>query len=160
MPEQEDTNKEEAAQPPDLPGNLTEQDVEFVQRFRESEAEPPDLPRAEPTAPPVKPKVSPARPPSPPADDAQGGADLSGIAQSASVGGRFAGPVGALLGAGAGLLMGRGKDAPIGGLEGTGTQRDESAESLRTLVELQRKIAAVGTPIKDAITTQAVGSRM
>jgi hypothetical protein len=150
--------------PPDLPGNLTDRDVDFVQRFRESEAEPPELPQAEPSPPPQakSPSVSPALPPATtPADVAQGGADLSGIAQGASVGGRFAGPVGALLGAGAGFVAGGQRSKPIGTPGGQAAmQQDETQNTLRQLLAVQQGIAKHGSPIKDEIRTQAVGSRM
>ncbi len=73
------------------------------------------------------------------------------------------GPAGAALGGAAGFLLGQAiqkKPTPIGTLEGRNVAQTDDSDTLRQLLAVQQKIARAGTPIKDAIQTQAAGSRL
>jgi hypothetical protein len=125
-----------AAEPPPLP---REEEAPFIREFREEEAEP---------------EVQAAPP------EKEGGGGVSGAIQGAFLGGK-AGPIGAAVGAATGFLLGQSSPKPIGTLEGGSVQDrdDETKQTLQAMLELQQKVARVGTPIKDQVTTQAAGSR-
>lgn len=137
--------------PPDLPGG-----DEFVQRHRG--VEPPPLPGpAEP--PPLPPAAEP--PPLSPESQPAGESSMAAAVGGASQGKGF-GPAGMAVGAVAGFLAAEAqKPQAIGSFEGgTVRQEDESIRQLKDLVAITRQTAALGLPVKDAITTNATNSRI
>jgi hypothetical protein len=161
--EDQETLKQEAGVlPPDLPedrpGALTQADVDFVDANRDQggeAVEPPPIPPVD-----VQPQqLAP--------DDTQGeqpgpGDVVGDVAGGAVKGARLGGLPGAVVGAGVGFLAGRsGKRSRVGSLEGPGgSTQDETASIMKQLLAVQQGIARVGSPIKDAVTTNAIGSRM
>ncbi len=78
-------------------------------------------------------------------------------------GAAIGGAPGAAVGGAAGFLLGAAiqkKPTPIGTLEGGSVTQEDNSDTLRQLLAVQQKIARAGTPIKDAIQTQAAGSRL
>ena len=134
-PEQEEFVASHQQQPPPLPGKF----------------EPPTLP---PKAPPRQP------PPLPPAEEEEGPSPAAGAVAGAKTGSKF-GPLGMAAGAAAGYLFAESqKPQTVGSFEGATTTTDTSARDLRDLLSVTKQMANVGTPIKDALTTKAVDSRM
>ncbi len=139
-------------------GSVTQQDVDFVGQG--STPEPPTEPGAEP--PPLPPQAPPVQPPpiQQPDQDFTG----QGGAAGASAG-SILGPAGAVAGAAIGTGLGFAasqsfKKSPIGSLEGSGQTGGGDQDVLRQLLEVQRGIARVGSPIKGAITTRSAGARL
>jgi len=143
-----------AAVPPPLPGG-----DDFVERHRSMEAVPPPLPGT-PVPPPLPEIATP--PPLPPA---------AGKAAAGAAGKAATGAAGKLLPGAAALFVAqqaigfaeqaeRGK--VIGTLEGGGASKgeDDTGRTLKALLSVQQRIAKVGTPVRDTVTTTAVGSRM
>ena len=131
------------AKPPPLPPAQDERDAAFMAR----NTEPPPLPPAEEE------------------EDAGIGEAIGAAQTGAKAGGMLGGPLGAVAGGAAGFLLsqviGSQRDAPIGSLEGSGgTMRNEAGDTLQAMLALQQRVARVGTPVKDAVTTQAAGSKM
>jgi len=157
----------ESPPPPDT--SVTREDQAWLAKQKGDEP-PPEVPDAPPEAPPPLPQGPPPLPPKPPPlpepepeEDGLGGV-VSGAVTGAKVGSK-AGPigtaVGTAVGAAAGFLLGKSqKPQVVGSFEGQATQTDESGRDLRDLLTVTKQIAALGTPIKDAVTTKAVGSRM
>ena len=146
---------DEGIAPPPPAVTVTQQDADFVN----AGSEPPPLPdAAEP--PPLPPKAPPVQPPPlPPAEEEEEDSGAGGAAQGAMMGSK-AGPWGAVIGGAVGFAAGRkGKPAPIGTPEG-GAVAGQSDDTLRELLAVQQGIARMGSPIKDAITTNAATSRM
>ena len=143
----------ESPPPPVLP-----EQQEFVDQHREppplpSKPPPPPLPKA----PPPPPK---GPPPLPPAEEEEGPSPIAGAVEGAQVGAK-AGPLGMAAGAAAGYLFSQSqKPQTVGSFEGATTTTDTSARDLRDLLSVTKQMANVGTPIKDALTTKAVDSRM
>jgi len=148
--------------PPELPPAQEQRDDAFMADFKGDPGE------YYGTHPGAKPPPLPPPPPPPQEDDTavSGIGESIGAAQTgAKAGGMLGGPVGAVAGGAAGFLLsqvvGSQRDTPIGSLEGSGgTMKDETGATLQAMLELQQRVARVGTPIKDAVTTQATGSKM
>lgn len=162
VPEAERGALQAAAQgitpPPPAAGSVTQQDVDFVNGGQE----PPPLPEATPGQEP---------PPLPPIGDAfdrekaeaarPSTLAASGVASAGVSAGRILGPAAAAVGAGLSFAASQSlKQAPVGSLEGGGQTGGGDREVLRQLLAVQRGIARVGSPIKDAITTKSAGSRL
>ena len=83
-------------------------------------------------------------------------------AQSGRIGGPAGMAAGAVIGAGAGFLLSQVQQSSVvGTLEGeSGTAGGEEIQALKTLVELQQKLASTGMQVKESITTTAVGSKV
>lgn len=134
------------AEPPPLPSAQDQRDAEFMAR---NTAEPPPLPPQD----------------AEPEETSSLGSTIGAAQTGAKAGGRFGGPLGAVAGGAAGFLLsqlvGSQRDAPVGSLEGSGgTVQNEANTTLQAMLELQQRVARVGTPVKDAVTTQAAGSKM
>jgi len=133
----------EAAEPPPLPSAQDQRDDAFMARNS------------------VDPQISEQAPIE---EEGPSIAESVGAAQTgAKAGGILGGPVGAVVGGAAGFLAAqiKSKPSPIGSLEGGAVQGEDSASrGIQELIAIQKGIARVGSPIKDAITTQAAGSRM
>lgn len=141
--------------PPGTPPPLPEQEA-FVEKFKQG-AEPPPLP-ATPKAPP--PPLPKAPPPLPPAPEEEEPSPPAGAAAGAKTGSKF-GPLGMAAGAAAGYLFAESqKPQVVGSFEGATTTTDTSARDLRDLLTVTKQMANVGTPIKDALTTEAKNSRL
>jgi hypothetical protein len=133
-----------AREPPPLPAAMTDADRQFMAEERARGK----LPQPEE-------QVAEA----PEIDTGVGGA-----VEGATVGAK-AGPIGALAGAAAGFIGSKilgGQPRPIGTLEGgqATSGPDEVQQTLRSLLEVQQRIERVGSPIKDAVSTNAIDSRL
>jgi len=108
-------------------------------------------------------EVSPLPEPSPqPAPPQQEGGDEETAAAASGIGGLIGGPAGAVVGGIAGFAASKltqPSNRPIGTLEGTSV-RQGGDDTLRQLLEVQREIARIGSPIKGAVDTVASNSRL
>jgi len=140
---------------PPPPAAVTQRDSEFVNQ--DTTVEPPDLP---PVAPPIQPPPLPQAPQQSKVVEKEG-LDPAQAASSGASAGRVLGPAGAVVGAGLGFAAAKSlPKAPIGSFSGSGQIGGGDQEVLRELLEVQRGIARVGAPIKDAITTKSSGARL
>ncbi len=140
------------------PGAITQRDMDF--QAENGGQEPPPLPQQGPPVqpPPLPPQAPPVQPPPlPPAEEGSSG--LGEAVQGARTGGRFGGVPGAVAGAAVGFVAGK-KQRPqvIGTPEGAVTGSGD--DTLRELLEVQKQIARTGSPIKGAITTNPINSKM
>lgn len=110
--------------------------------------------------------AAPGLAPPPEPEEETGTEKVTKGARKGAILGAIGGPkgmaAGAAIGAGAAWIASQAKPAPIGTLEGgrVTAEKDESMRLLQALLDVQTKIARVGTPIKDEIRTIAAGSRM
>ncbi len=85
---------------------------------------------------------------------------VAGAGAGAALGSRFGATglaVGAVVGAGVGIAASK-KPDPVASFQG-GQAKSGGGDDLRQLLEIQRHVASVGLPLKNAITTSASGSR-
>lgn len=143
-------------------GEATQADADFI--ARNSGAEPPPIPP--PVLPPPLPATAPesaqpATPPPLPAAPAEEEDSGAGAAASGVSAGSILGPIGAAAGGAAVFAASQSfQKHPIGTFEGSGQSGGGDQDVLRQLLEVQRTVARVGTPIKDAITTKSAGARL
>ena len=151
-----------AAEEAERPGAVTQRDMDFQAENGGQEAPPPPLPRVRNDRGRFLPNqgAEQSPQPEPPPEEEEGG-NVAGAVQGAKLGAK-AGVVGAVVGGAAGFLAGRkSKPPPIGTLEGTvGGQDGGLGDTMRELLAVQQGIARLGSPVKDAITTDAPNSRM
>lgn len=150
------------AEPPPRPGAVTERDVAFL---AEHGGGPPlaDLPERRPAVLPTPPAEAGARsePPSPPiqeaaqlVDEVAAGAKAGGVAGAGGAAAVF-------LANKAAEAITRPTDSLIGTVEGNVVnQRDDSAQTLRQMFDLQQQVARIGQPVLGAVDTTAIDSRI
>lgn len=142
------TTPEEREQFETASGAVTQRDMDF--QAENGGQEPPPLPDASTAGP----------PPAQPGEEYSEEVDAAGAVAGASLGGPVAAGV-AAVGAGVSYAASQSfKRAPVGSLEGSGQTGAGDQEVLRQLLAVQRGIARVGSPIKDAILTKSSGSRL
>ena len=124
---------------------VAESDAAFLQDFMDRDTEDPLPPDEAEEMPDVDPGVDKA---------------VAGAVAGAKVGG----VPGAVLGGAVGFLLAQAQKTrprPIGTLEGGQVSgEDDIGRNIRTLLDVQQRIAKIGTPIKDAVTTQPANSRL
>jgi len=155
--------------PPPIPTAQAERDTAFLEEHAEppllpEQAQPPPLPQADRDSAFLAQHAEP--PPLPPQVEPELGelAGAAGGAMSGAMAGRAFGPVGMAAGAVGGaaaswLISQANKPRPIGTLAG-GPVQQQGDDTLRQLLDVTKQMARLGMPVKDAVLTKALGSRM
>ncbi len=102
-------------------------------------------------------------PESQPGPEQEGSSGATEATAGAALGFAAGGPAGAAVGAAAGFLLSKitqTRPSPIGTLSGSGAVQDSGNRDLADLLAVTKQIARAGTPIKNAILTKAIGTRI
>lgn len=162
IPEDESTELQAAA---GSASGVTQEDTDFM--ARNAESEPPPPPPVQPLPIAVGDAEGEAIGEAAEAASTVGSATATGAGLGSSLGplgtliGAAGGAAAGVVGAGLGFVAGSQRDKPIASLEGgSAGGNDETAATLKALLDVQRGIARVGAPIKNFVKTTAAGSRM